>query len=302
MSVAVQRGLPTSARTAKFIGCGLGGRQRHSRSSERDPRHLWRASVQRSTRRASIDAPDHRYRRYPLTRLIMGERPTLARPDNARPRLDFGWAASNGPTGGYLASLRLDANPRGPTRRDRGAQRRGSSVLRLAERRTRYARTSPSRPARPASPLASLPSTNKTSVRTASVDFKPVPSAVRIPTTGRPPGALPPEAYAELAEHRLNGPPVMGQFVYRPTTDPDGQSPKPGWDLDGYVPCGRCQGEAASRVSSDSWYPPNPRVRFGTISLATPNSPNANGKSSPRFHRLPAPEDGVPEHELCARR
>ena len=62
----------------------------------------------------------------------MGERPTPARPGDARARLDFGWWASNGPTGGYLASLALDRACEETDLDPTGARSVELSVLRLA--------------------------------------------------------------------------------------------------------------------------------------------------------------------------
>ena len=90
----------------------------------------------------------------------------------------------------------------------------------------------------------------------ASIYFSPSVGS-SIPGDCKPPGALPPEAYAEMASNRLHGPPVMSQFVYRPTTDPDGQSPKPGWDLVWVRPVQPMSGRANVARLVDNWYPPN---------------------------------------------
>jgi len=186
----------------------------------------------------------------------MGERPTLARPDNARPRLDFGWWASNGPTGGYLASLALDRECQETELDATGVRSVELSVLRLAAADTYVTDVSVAAgPARIA--LASVTFNQQDEpFAQASVYFSPSVGGSN-PDDCRPPGALPPEAYAELASNRLNGPPVMGQFVYRPTTDPDGQSPKPGWDLVWVRPVRSMSGRSSVARLVDSWYPPN---------------------------------------------
>lgn len=209
---------------------------------------------------------------------------------DAHPRLDFGWWASNGPTGGYLASLALDRACEETDLDPTAARSVELSVLRLAAADTYVTDVSVAAgPTRIA--LATVTFSQDEPFAQASVYFSPSVGG-SIPGDCEPPGALPPEAYAELASNSLHGPPVMSQFVYRPTTDPDGQSPKPGWDLVWVRPVQPMSGRANVARLVDNWYPPNHTraVRnylTGHAELAEPPTVSLLGASIV----FPAPED-----------
>ena len=139
--------------------------------------------------------------------------------------------------------------------------------------------------------LATVTFTQHEPFAQASIYFSPSVGS-SIPGDSKPPGALPPEAYAEMASNRLHGPPVMSQFVYRPTTDPDGQSPKPGWDLVWVRPVQPMSGRANVARSRRQLVPTKPHACGSELSHWPRRTRRAaNGKSSRRFHRLPRAED-----------
>ena len=197
-------------------------------------------------------------------------------------RLDFGWWASNGPTGGYLASLALEAACERAALDPSWARSIDLHVLRLAAA-DRYQVnvslvTGPSRIA-----LASVTFSQGEPFATASVYFSP-PRGTTQAGDSAPPSALPPEAYAEMSTSGLRVPPVMGQFSYRPTAGPDGRGPKDGWDLVWVRPVHPVAGRAGVARMLDCWYPPN-HMRMvrnylaGIDELADPPAANLLGAS-----------------------
>jgi len=168
-------------------------------------------------------------------------------------RLDYGWWASNGPTAGYLMRLALDAIDDTP---DRGAHahRIDLHVFRPGA----------------AAPFETALSANRSAPghRVINVAFlQPDCFAVAAVTLGSeggrsspgelaPPSALPLEAYPPMATPAPSLPPVTSQFVYHPTTEPDGSGPRSGWDVVWVTPTDpQLSGRALVASIIDCWYP-----------------------------------------------
>jgi len=169
--------------------------------------------------------------------------------------LDYGWWASNGPTGGYLTSLAIDVAC--------GATGISSSWARSVDLHViRLAAAGPYRTT--VSVVAGPTRINLATVTFAQGEPFAISTVYFGPSRGasgagdaKPPAVLPPEVYAEMTVG-VRSPPVMQQFSYRPTTPADGQSAKDGWDLVwvralGPTPPGRV---GILRLV-DCWYPPN---------------------------------------------
>src|SRR5258708_33713953 len=74
-----------------------------------------------------------------------------------------------------------------------------------------------------------------------------------------PRAAWPRDAYRPM-QPSPTLPPVSGRFVYRPTGEPDGGGPRPGWDVGWVTPTDeKLQGRALVVSIIDSWYPPHLR-------------------------------------------
>jgi hypothetical protein len=179
-------------------------------------------------------------------------------PRQASGRLDFGWWASNGPTGGYLACLSLEEAGRVTGADTTTARRVDLHVLRLAaaddfETSVDVA-TGPS-----GLTLVTLAFHQARPFAVASVYFSPTDGSVsRYLADADPPAALPPLAYPEMTTIGTTGPPVTSQFRYRPTTGLDGTGPRPGWDVFWVQPASRqAVGRAGVVGMIDCWYPPS---------------------------------------------
>src|SRR5260221_9442917 len=144
-------------------------------------------------------------------------------------RLNFGGWASNGPTAGYLVSLVLESVGRLPGLDSVTPRSVDLRIVRLAaaddfDVTTAFAQAAGS----VATVIVTL--AQREPFATASVQLGRRLAEEAFPPSHRL-SAFPPESYAEMETGRPNQPPVTGQFTYRPTTNPDGASPQPGWDL-----------------------------------------------------------------------
>ena len=233
--------------------------------------------------------------------LLMGERPTPARPGDARARLDFGWWASNGPTGGYLASLALnhacEETDLDPTQ----ARSVELSVLRPAAADAYVTDVSiAAGPTRIA--LATVTFTQDEPFAQASIYFSP-PVDGSIPGDCKPPGALPPEAYAEIGEQQAGRAtrhePVRVSADYGPrrTRPQSRMGPRVG------TSCAADVRASQRRASRRQLVPTKPHACGSELSHWPRRIRRAaDGKSSRRFHRLPSAGGCIPKRELRARR
>jgi hypothetical protein len=173
-------------------------------------------------------------------------------------RLDFGWWASNAPTGGYLTRLSLEEAGRVTGADASTARCVDLHILRLAaaddfETKVEVA----------AGPfglaLVTVTFRQARPFAVASVYFSPSDgSASAYVADADPPAALPPLAYAEMTMGGTTLPPVTSQFRYRPTTGLDGTEPRPGWDVFWVQPARRhAVGRAGAVGMIDCWYPPS---------------------------------------------
>jgi hypothetical protein len=171
-------------------------------------------------------------------------------------RLKYSWWGSNGPTGGYLASLVLDDVDRIVDTRDLSPRRLDLHVQRVP------AADNFERSVRLIFPDSSIAVAMVTfdqggPFALGSVYFSAPTSATAIAPEDLPP-VLPPEAYSEMAIHGISLPPVTEQFHYRPTTAPDGTSPRPGWDVVWVQPRARAAVDRVRVVTLiGCWYLPN---------------------------------------------
>jgi hypothetical protein len=171
-------------------------------------------------------------------------------------QLDYGWWASNGPAGGYLTSLALEAAQRAPGLARAIPRGVDLHILRLAAAdefdTTVAVATGPTRLA-----LATVTFCQGEPFAVASMYYSPARGS-SLDLELRPPAALPPEAYPEMATNERSLPPVTSRFRYRPTTGPDGRGPRPGWDVVWVRPHGRrLTGRAEIATVLDCWYPPS---------------------------------------------
>ncbi len=187
-------------------------------------------------------------------------RSTYAQPASRFPAsFDYGWWASNGPTGGYLSALALDAIGE----RD---QLHGSRLISID---LKILRT----PAADAfevivsfeagvgrTALAVVTFTQERPVAVASIFLTADLAAETIPIQ-RPPSVLPPEAYAVMVTPPSTSPPVTSQFGYRPVFSPEERSRHPGLDLVWVRPAVPRSGDHGIVQMVDCWYPAN-HMRF----------------------------------------
>jgi len=169
-------------------------------------------------------------------------------------RLNYGWWASNGPTAGYLVSLILESVGRLPGMHSMTPRSVDLRIVRLAAADdfdvvAAFAQT--------AAGVATVAVTlaQREPFATASVQLGRRLAEESIAPSHRP-RTFPPDAYAEMEMRRLDLPPVTGQFTYRPATNSDGTSPKPGWDLVWVSPrAGQYSGREHTAKILDCWYP-----------------------------------------------
>ena len=170
--------------------------------------------------------------------------------------LDIGWWASDGPTGGYLVALALQVAsgacvPSGIVPRSVDFHVLGPAVAGAFQARVTIERASDELA------LSTVVLEQARPFAVAHVFFSSDRGA-QAPADGRPPPVFPAEVYAQLSSSSGSLPPVARQFVFRPTTEPDGSAPMPGWDAVWIEPVRRhAPGRAAVAAMIDSWYPPN---------------------------------------------
>jgi hypothetical protein len=173
-------------------------------------------------------------------------------------RLDFGWWASNAPTGGYLTRLSLDEAGRVTGADASTARCVDLHILRMAA--ADDFETSVEVAAGPSGlALVTVTFRQARPFAVASVYFSPSdgPASAYV-ADAAPPAALPPLAYAEMTMGGTARPPVTSQFRYRPTTALDGTGPRPGWDVFWVQPARRYPvGRAGVVGMIDCWYPPS---------------------------------------------
>jgi hypothetical protein len=168
-------------------------------------------------------------------------------------RLDFGWWASNGPTAGYLVSLVLESVSRLP---GLGSVTPRSVDLRVVRLPAADDFEVTAAFAEAAGGVATVVVTlaQREPFATASVQLGRRLAEESIAPSHRP-SAFPPEVFAEM-KIRPGLPPVTCQFTYRPTTNPDGTSPQPGWDLVWVSPRSvPFSGHEHTAKILDCWYP-----------------------------------------------
>jgi Thioesterase-like superfamily len=173
-------------------------------------------------------------------------------------RLDFGWWASNAPTGGYLTRLSLEEAGRVMGEDVSTVRSVDLHVLRSAA--ADDFETTVEVAAGPAGrAVVTVTFRQARPFAIASVYFSPsAGSAWAYLADADPPAALAPLAYAEMTMGGVAGPPVASQFRYRPTTGLDGAGPRPGWDVFWVQPARRhAAGRAGVVGMIDCWYPPS---------------------------------------------
>jgi hypothetical protein len=183
-------------------------------------------------------------------------RSSHAQPSSRFPAsFSYGWWASNGPTGGYLSALALDAIGE----RDQLHGWRVISVD-LNILRTPVADAFEAivsfEPGMGRTVLAVVTFTQERPVAAASIYLTADLAAESI-LTRRPPSVLPPEAYAVMVTPPSTSPPVTSQFAFRPIVTPEGRSGHPGLDLVWVRPAVARSGDQGIVQMVDCWYPAN---------------------------------------------
>jgi len=169
-------------------------------------------------------------------------------------RLDFGWWASNGPTAGYLLSLVLESVGRLPGLKSATPRSVDLRILRLAAADD-FDVTAAFAQAAGGVATVMLTFAQREPFATASVQFGRRLAEESFAPSRRL-SVFPPGAYREMEMRQSSLPPVTGQFNYRPTTNPDGTSPQPGWDLVWVSPpSGQHSGREHIAKILDCWYP-----------------------------------------------
>ena len=175
--------------------------------------------------------------------------------EDANNVLDFGWWASNGPTGGYLASLALKASCRATGLSQSWARGVNVNILRLAA--ADHYQTTVSVVGRPKGiTICEVHFVQGELFATATIQFGP-PRGDSRSGDAEPPSVLRAEAYPQMV-FRPPYPPVVDRFSYRPTGDPEGQFGKTSWDLVWIRPRTETNGgKISTALVLDCWYPPN---------------------------------------------
>jgi hypothetical protein len=169
-------------------------------------------------------------------------------------RLDFGWWASNGPTAGYLVSLVLASVGRLPGL-DSVTPRSVDLHIVCLPAADDFEATAALAQAAGGVATVTVTLAQREPFATASVQVGRRLAEESIPPSHRL-DAFPPEVYSVMEMRRPGLPPVTGQFSYRPTTNPDGTGPRPGWDLVWVSPrSGQYSGHEHVAKIIDCWYP-----------------------------------------------
>jgi hypothetical protein len=141
--------------------------------------------------------------------------------------LDHRWWASDGPTGGYLLRLAIEAAD--PFTDDEHQVR--AVTLRVLRQALPAAFTSSVSAASGTAGLRMITVTFTQHTAFAAADLLSGPAqgqTARADTV--PPPARPASAYLPMVMRPASSPPVTTQFWYRPAMGPDGTGPRPGWD------------------------------------------------------------------------
>ena len=168
--------------------------------------------------------------------------------------LDFNWWASDGPTGGYLISLAIEAATdagEAPYTRGRGLDLWivGGAGAETYEAALVTAQTESS------SDTAIVFQQNNTPFAIVSLRGAPSERESSV-TSSEPPDALPPQAYDEMVWQQPS-PPVTSQFSYRPVVSLGGASLSSHWDLVWIRPTSSDAFRYGAAGVVDSWYPAN---------------------------------------------
>lgn len=168
--------------------------------------------------------------------------------------LDFNWWASDGPTGGYLISLAIEAA-------SRAGQLPYTLGLSLDLRIVGGASADGYEAALVTVKTGSGSDTaivfQQNTMPFAIASLRGTPSEQEaIMTSSVPAGALPPQAYDEMAWQQPS-PPVTSQFSYRPVVSSDGTSLFSDWDLVWIRPMSFDALRYGATGVVDSWYPAN---------------------------------------------
>jgi hypothetical protein len=186
--------------------------------------------------------------------------------------LDHQWWASDGPTGGYLLRLAIEAAR--PLTND-GHQVR-TATLRVRRQARPAAFTSLASTAPGTAGLGRITVSFDQDGAFADADLTTGPSHESTAEAGAlPPPARPAACYMPALMHPGPPPPSTAQFRYRPAVGPDGTGLRPGWEAVWVSPSRRNQIRGTPLITSlvDCWYPASllrtaRRVLSGTRSAA----------------------------------
>jgi hypothetical protein len=178
-----------------------------------------------------------------------------AQPPSFPASLDYGWWASNGPTGGYLSALALDAIGEGHRLDGWRVLSVDLNILRTPAADA-FEATVSFEPGTGRTVLAVVTFTQERPMAVASICLSADLAAETIPIQ-RPPNVLPPEAYAVMVTPPSRSPPVTSQFAYRPLVTREGRSGHPGLDLVWVRPAVPRSGDQGIVQMVDCWYPAN---------------------------------------------
>jgi hypothetical protein len=165
-------------------------------------------------------------------------------------RLDFGWWASNGPSGGHLTAVALDLDARRPT--TAAPRTVDVQMLRLPKAAPFEAEVSAHLGAARLE-ITSIQLRQETPFAAASVYSTPPLEATSVPAAD-PPAVLPPQAYSVMTMPAWTSPPVTARFEYRPIPALDPSS----WEVADLVWVRRHRprsGRLGVAEAIDCWYP-----------------------------------------------
>jgi hypothetical protein len=167
--------------------------------------------------------------------------------------LDFNWWASDGPTGGYLISLAMEATT--GTGQAPCTQKRSLDLSIVGSARAdHYQASLVTLQSGSRSDTAIVFQQNNVPFAIASLRGSPSERAALISSSL--PAVLPPKAYDEM-DWKQPSPPVTSQFSYRPIVSPDGTSPLSDWDQVWIRPTSIDAIRYRPTAVIDSWYPAN---------------------------------------------
>jgi hypothetical protein len=168
--------------------------------------------------------------------------------------LDHRWWASDGPAGGYLLRLAIEAA--GPfTDADHHIR---AITLRVLRQALPAAFTSSVTAAGGTAGLRMTTVTFTQQTAFAAADLISGPAQGQTAAADAvPPPARPAAAYLPMVMGPASSPPVTSQFWYRPAIGPDGTGPRPGWDAIWVSPSRHNPLRGPPLIASimDCWYP-----------------------------------------------